>query len=101
MPEKNEKKTNDQYSFEKKFWEAKDSLKETAWKVWEKSKEVANEIGGRWKRADTEEKVCKIAWIVLIILWFLFKSVWALLLPLLLIVIGILLVTGFFNTSKK
>ena len=45
MPEKKEKKTNDQSSFEKKFWEAKDSLKETAWKVWEKGKEVAEEIG--------------------------------------------------------
>ena len=97
MPEKKEKKTD----FEKKMWEAKDSLMESAWKVWEKGKEVAWEIGGRWKRSDTTEKVCKIAWIILIILWFLDKDLREILLPLILIVVGILLVTGFFNSSKK
>ena len=97
MPEKKEKKTD----FEKKMWEAKDSLKETAWKVWEKSKEMAGEIWGRWKKSDTAEKICKIAWIVLIILWLLFRSIRALIIPLILIVVWILLVTGFFNSSKK
>lgn len=97
MPEKKEKKTD----FEKKMWEAKDSLMETAWKVGEKGKEVAWELWWRWEKSNTEEKVCKIVWVILIILWFLFKSIRALLLPLLLIVIGILLVTGFFNSSKK
>jgi len=97
MPEKKEKTTD----FEKKMWEAKDSLKETAGKVWEKSKEVAGEIWGRWEKSDTAEKVCKIAWIVCIILWLLFRSIRALILPLILIVLGILLVTGFFNSKKK
>ena len=97
MPEKKVKKTD----FEKKVWEAKNSLKETAEKVWEESKKVAWKIWWRRKKTDTEEKVCKIAWIILIILWFLSKSIRALLLPLLLIVIGILLVTGFFNSPKK
>ena len=97
MPEKKEKTTD----FEKKMWEAKNSLKETAGKVWEKSKEVAGEIWGRWEKSDTAEKVCKIAWIVCIILWLLFRSIRALILPLILIVLGILLVTGFFNSKKK
>lgn len=97
MSEKKEKTTD----FEKKMGEAKDSLKETAWKVWEKSKEFAWEIWGRWQKSDTSEKVCKILWIVLIILWLLFKSIRALILPLILIVLGVLLVTGFFNSSKK
>lgn len=99
MPEKKEKKTD----FEKKMWDAKDSLMETAGKVGEKSKEVAWEIWWRWQNSDTAEKVCKIAWIVLIVLWLLFRSIRALILPLILIVLGILLVTGFFNSksSKK
>ncbi len=97
MPEKKEKKTD----FEKKMWEAKDSLVDTAGKVWEKSKEVAGEIWWRWKKSDTAEKICKILWIVLIILWLFFKSIRALIIPLILIVVWILLVTGFFNSSKK
>jgi len=99
MAEKKAKKTD----FEKKMWEAKDSLKETAGKVWERSKEVAWEIWGRWQKSDTAEKVCKIAWIVCIILWLLFRSIRALIIPLILIVVGLLLVTGFFNSgsSKK
>ena len=94
MPEKKEKKTD----FEKKMWEAKDSLKETAGKVWEKSKEVAGEIWGRWKKSDTTEKVCKIWWIVLLIAWIfgLGRDV----LWICCIVFWVLLVTWFFNSKK-
>ena len=94
MPEKKEKKTD----FEKKMWEAKDSLKETAGKVWEKSKEVAWEIWGRWKKSDTTEKLCKIWWIVLLIagiFWLRRAVLW-----IFCIVFWILLVTGFFNSKK-
>jgi hypothetical protein len=34
-------------------------------------------------------------------LWLLFRSIRALILPLILIVLWILLITGFFNSSKK
>lgn len=97
MPEKKEKKTD----FEKKMWEAKDSLKETAGKVWEKSKEVAGEIWGRWKKSDTTEKVCTCIWILLILIWlFAFDSVRKLIIPLIMIILWVLLVTGFFNSKK-
>ena len=98
MPEKKEKKTD----FEKKVWEAKDSLMDTAWKVWERSKEVAWEIWGRWKRSDTAEKICTCLWILLILIWlFAFDSVRKLIIPLVMIILWVLLVTGFFNQSKK
>ena len=97
MPEKKEKKTD----FEKKMWEAKTSVMETAWKVWEESKKVAGEVTSRWKKSSTEEKVCKISWVILIILWLFFKSIRALIIPLILIIVWVLLVTGFFNSSKK
>lgn len=102
MPEKKEKKTNDQSSFEKKFWEAKESMRETAWKVSEEGKKVAGKIWNRWNRSTTEEKVCMILWILLLVIWvFGFESVRSLIFPLILIILWILLVTGFFNTSKK
>ena len=98
MPEKKEKKTD----FEKKMWEAKDSLKETAGKVWERSKEMAGEIWGRWKKSDTAEKICTCLWILLILIWlFAFDSVRKLIVPLIMIILWVLLVTGFFNQSKK
>ena len=102
MPENKEKKTNDQSSFEKKFWEAKESMRETAWKVSEEGKKVAGKIWNRWNRSTTEEKVCMILWILLLVIWvFGFESVRSLIFPLILIILWILLVTGFFNTSKK
>ena len=102
MPEKNEKKTNEQSSFEKKFWEAKESMRETAGKVWAEWKRVAGKIGNRWDRSSTEEKVCMILWIILLVIWvFGFESVRSLIIPLILIILGILLVTGFFSTPKK
>ena len=102
MPEKNVKKTNDQSSFEKKLGEAKESMRETAGKVWAEWKRVAGKIGNRWDRSSTEEKVCMILWIILLVVWvFGFESVRSLIFPLILIIIGLLLVTGFFSTPKK
>jgi len=96
------KTTAEKATFEKKMWDAKVSVVETAEKVWEKSREVAWEIGGRWVKADTAEKVCTCLGIVLILVGlFAFESVRKLIIPLILIIIWVLLVTWFFSASKK
>lgn len=56
MPEKKEKKTD----FEKKMWEAKNSVVKTAWKVWEESKKVVWEIWGRWKNLIQQKRFAKL-----------------------------------------
>ena len=94
MPEKKAKKTD----FEMKMGEAKDSLKETAGKVWEESKKVAWKVENRWKKSDTNEKLCKIWWVVLLIAWIF--GLWRAVLWICCIVFWILLVTGFFNSKK-
>ena len=98
MPEKKEKKTD----FEKKFWDAKTSVMETAGKVWEESKKVAGKVWGRWKKSSVEEKICMCLWILLILIWlFAFDSVRKLIIPLIMIILGVLLVTWAFSTPKK
>lgn len=98
MPEKKVVKTD----FEKKMWEARDSVVETAWKVWEESKKVAWKVWTRWKKSTNEEKICMCLWVLLILIWlFAFDSVRKLIIPLIMVILWVLLVTGFFNKSSK
>ncbi len=103
MPEKKVKKTeNKQSTFEKKMWEAKESMMETAGKVGQEGKKVAGKITNWWEKSSTEEKICMILWIVLLIIWvFGFESVRALIIPLIFIILWLLLIMGFFNTWNK
>ena len=99
MPEK--KTTKPSTNFEKKVDNAKKVTVETAEKVWAESKKVAWKISNRWTKSSTEDKICTCLWIVLIICWLLFHSIRALILPLIFIILWVLLVTGFFNNTKK
>jgi len=67
------------------------------------SKEIGSKIGGRRERSSTEEKIFMILGGIAIIrgLSILLKNGRRLFISMLLIIMGILLVTGFFNKKEK
>lgn len=79
---------------EKKFDEVKKQFKEEAKFVQEESKVIASGIGKWWDRSSTEEKIYTILGIIALIwgLYVLKNMIWGLLL----IIVGILFVTGYF-----
>ncbi len=79
---------------EKKFDEVKKQFKEEAKFVQEEGKVIASGIGKWWDRSSTEEKIYTILGIIALIwgLYVLKNMIWGLLL----IIVGILFVTGYF-----
>ncbi len=69
----------------------------------DESKIIGSKIGNRRERSTSEEKIFMILGIIAIVrgLSILFKNGRRLFISMLLIVLGILLVTGFFTKSKK
>lgn len=100
MPEKKEvKKTAAKTDFEKKVDDAKKATVETAKEVWEKSKKVAGKIGSRWEKATTEDKICRILGLILLIIGLI--VLWNIVAGLILILLWVALVTGFFTKKDK
>ena len=100
MPEKKEtKKTVAKSEFEKKIDNAKNATVETAKEVWEKSKKVFGKIINRWEKSTTEDKICRILGLILLIIgicWF-----WIYIIHMILIVLWAALVSGFFTKKDK
>lgn len=69
----------------------------------DESKVIGSKIGTRRERSNTEEKIFMVLGIIALIrgLSILFKNGRRLFVSMLLIIIGILLVTGFFSKKKK
>lgn len=69
----------------------------------DESKVIGSKIGTRRERSNTEEKIFMVLGVIAIIrgLSILFKNGRRLFISMLLIIIGILLVTGFFSKKKK
>ncbi|MDD2537471.1 MAG: hypothetical protein PHU61_03200 [Candidatus Absconditabacteria bacterium] len=68
-------------------------------KAVEDVKDTAKEVGGRWKNASLEEKIATVIGIILLAWGFikLWKFIWGIVL----VTLGILLVTGYFNGAIK
>jgi len=66
-------------------------------------KVIGSKIGTRRERANTEEKIFMVLWVIAMIrgLSILFKNGRRLFVSMLLIIMGILLVTGFFNKKSN
>lgn len=100
MPEKKEvKKTAAKTDFEKKVNEAKKATVETAEKVGEESKKVAWKIWYRRENSTTEDKICRILWLILLIIGLI--VLWDIVFGLILILLWVALVTGFFTKKGK
>jgi uncharacterized membrane protein YkvA (DUF1232 family) len=84
---------------EKKFDEVKKTTNQTAKKVEEQWKKLFSWVGIWWNNASDEEKVYMILWIILLIIWLLVS--WDAIKGLILIVIWIFFITGFFVSKKK
>ena len=93
---KNDTKKTD---FEKKIDEVKKTTTETAKKVEVESKKIFSEAWNWWHRATEEQRIYMVLWVILLIIWlYVLRSiVWGLLL----IILWILFVTGFFVSKKN
>ncbi len=92
------KKTKDESSFEKTVDTAKEVTAKAAEKVWEESKKAVWKIASRWDSATTEDKILRILWAILLIIWLI--VLWDMVIGLILILLGAALVTGFFYKDK-
>ncbi len=85
--------------FEKKFDDVKKNTKTTAKKVETESKKIMTWVGSWWTKASDEEKIYMVLWIILLLIGlYVLRTIVG---GLLLIIVGILFVTGFFVKNKK
>lgn len=92
------KKTTNESSFEKTVDTAKEATVKAAEKVGEKSKKVVWKIATRWESATTEDKIFRILWAILLLIWLI--VLWDMVIGLILILLWAALVTGFFYKDK-
>lgn len=99
MPAKKTFKKSTTSAVETKAKQFAKNMEKEAKVIKSESKEIGSKIGNRWEVASTEEKVFTIIGIILLILglYVLRQMVGGMIL----IVIGILFVTGFFMKRKK
>lgn len=84
---------------EKKFDDVKHTTEKTAKKVEVESKKIASWVGSWWSNANDEERVYMVLWIVLLIIGlYVLRHIigW-----LILIIVWMLFVTGFFAKKTK
>ncbi|HRX64173.1 MAG TPA: hypothetical protein P5060_03665 [Candidatus Absconditabacterales bacterium] len=85
--------------FEKKFDDVKKNTKTTAKKVETESKKIMTGVGSWWTKASDEEKIYMVLGIILLLIGlYVLRTIVG---GLLLIIVGILFVTGFFVKNKK
>ncbi len=84
--------------FEKKIDEVKKTTTQTAKKVEVESKKIVSKAWNWWNRATDEEKIYMVLWVIFLIIWlYVLRSIVG---GLLLIILWILFVTGFFVNKK-
>ena len=96
MPTKKpiQKKVN----FDKKFQDVKKTVQTEAKFVEKESKEIATWVGRRWKVSSSEEKIYTIVGVILLLLWlYVLRQMLG---GMVLLVIWILFVTGFFHRKN-
>ena len=85
-------------NLDKKFQTVKKTMQTEAKFVEKESKEIATWIGRRRKVSSAEEKVYTIVWIILLLLWlYVLRQMLG---GMILLVIWILFVTGFFHRKN-
>ncbi|MFZ2150820.1 MAG: hypothetical protein WAZ12_04145 [Candidatus Absconditicoccaceae bacterium] len=85
-------------TFDKKFQTVKKTVQTEAKFVEKESKEIATGVGRRWKVSSSEEKIYTIVGIILLLLGlYVLRNMLG---GMILLVIGILFVTGFFHRKN-
>lgn len=85
-------------NFDKKFQNVKKTVQTEAKFVEKEWKEIATWVGRRWKVSSSEEKIYTIVWIILLLLWlYVLRNMLG---GMILLVIWILFVTGFFHRKN-
>ncbi len=93
------KTTTKKTDFEKKIDEVKKTTSQTAKKVEVESKKIFSEAWNWWNRATEEERIYMVLWVILLIIWlYVLRSIVG---GLLLIILWMLFVTGFFASKKN
>lgn len=91
------KTTSKKSEFEKTFDDVKKTTQTTAKKVEAESKKIASWVGSWWSRANDEQRIYMVLWIILLVIGlYVLRNIigW-----LILIIVWLLFVTGFF--AKK